>query len=120
MTEAARVPPTPPDWMPEARELAAQCWCDPETSDRVMDAALAEEARRALRLAECELVAFEWEGCDASAMPLCYACRREPPDYDRRGENRPEQHNADCDWLETYQAVVGVLALLDPPKEPTT
>ena len=29
-------------WMPEARQIAAQCWCDPETSDRVMDTALAE------------------------------------------------------------------------------
>ena len=29
-------------WMNEAREYAAQCWCDPETSDRVMDVALAE------------------------------------------------------------------------------
>lgn len=28
--------------MREARELAAQCWCDPETRDRVMDAELAE------------------------------------------------------------------------------
>lgn len=29
-------------WMDEARQLAAQCWCDPETEDRVMDPALAE------------------------------------------------------------------------------
>jgi hypothetical protein len=29
-------------WMPEARQLAAQCWCDDETKDRVMDPALAE------------------------------------------------------------------------------
>lgn len=26
----------------EARGIAAQCWCDPETSNRVMDVALAE------------------------------------------------------------------------------
>jgi hypothetical protein len=34
------------NWMPEAREMAAQCWCDPETSDRVMDGALAEAVAR--------------------------------------------------------------------------
>ena len=28
--------------MEEARATAAQCWCDPETSDRVMDVNLAE------------------------------------------------------------------------------
>lgn len=31
-----------PDWIDEARMLAAQCWCDKETEDRVMDAELAE------------------------------------------------------------------------------
>ena len=30
------------DWMEEARQLVAQCWCDEETKDHVMDAALAE------------------------------------------------------------------------------
>jgi len=29
------------DWMEEATELAAQCWCDPETEDRIMDPPLA-------------------------------------------------------------------------------
>lgn len=29
-------------WIGEARQIAAQCWCDDETKDRVMDAALAE------------------------------------------------------------------------------
>ena len=29
-------------WMDEARQIAAQCWCDPETSDRTMDTQLAE------------------------------------------------------------------------------
>ena len=29
-------------WMDEARQLAAQCWCDPETENRVMDPVLAE------------------------------------------------------------------------------
>jgi hypothetical protein len=32
----------PKDWMPEARQLAAQCWTDVETSNRTMDTALAE------------------------------------------------------------------------------
>jgi hypothetical protein len=30
------------DFMEEARQMAAQCWCDKETSDRVMDSTLAE------------------------------------------------------------------------------
>ena len=29
-------------WIEEARQIAAQCWCDPETSDRIMDTDLAE------------------------------------------------------------------------------
>lgn len=29
-------------WIEEARQIAAQCWCDAETQDREMDAALAE------------------------------------------------------------------------------
>jgi len=31
-----------PDWMDEARQLAAQCWCDKETENKVMDTELAE------------------------------------------------------------------------------
>jgi hypothetical protein len=38
------------DYMPEARQLAAQCWCDPETSDRVMDPTLAEAVARRIAL----------------------------------------------------------------------
>lgn len=30
------------NWMDEARQIAAQCWCDDETKDRVMDPTLAE------------------------------------------------------------------------------
>lgn len=33
---------TPETWMDEARQIAAQCWCDDDTKDRVMDPALAE------------------------------------------------------------------------------
>lgn len=29
-------------WMSEARELAAQCWCDPEIENKTMDPVLAE------------------------------------------------------------------------------
>ena len=32
----------PQNWIEEARELAAQCWCDEETKDREMDPVLAE------------------------------------------------------------------------------
>jgi hypothetical protein len=31
-----------PDWIEEARLIAAQCWCDDETKDIEMDAPLAE------------------------------------------------------------------------------
>ena len=34
------------DWIDEARIAAAQCWCDDETSDRVMDPPLAEAVAR--------------------------------------------------------------------------
>ena len=30
------------DWMDEARMIAAQCWCDPETEDKEMDPMLCE------------------------------------------------------------------------------
>lgn len=30
------------DWMDEARQIAAQCWCDKETNLKVMDPILAE------------------------------------------------------------------------------
>lgn len=33
-------------WLPEAREIAAQCWCDPETEKEVMNPALAEAVAR--------------------------------------------------------------------------
>ncbi len=36
----------PYDWLPEAREIAAQCWCDEETSHLVMEPALAEAVAR--------------------------------------------------------------------------
>lgn len=37
------------DWMPEARQIAAQCWCAPETATMPMDSVLAE--RFAVQLA---------------------------------------------------------------------
>ena len=30
------------DWIDEARQIAAQCWCDKETENREMDTVLAE------------------------------------------------------------------------------
>lgn len=39
-------PTTIETWMDEARQLAAQCWCDEETKDRVMDPILAESVAR--------------------------------------------------------------------------
>jgi hypothetical protein len=35
----------------KARQVAAQAWCDPETSDKVMDAALAEAFAKRLAVA---------------------------------------------------------------------
>jgi len=37
---------TPYDWMPEARQAAAQCWCNEETSGIEMDVRLAEAVAR--------------------------------------------------------------------------
>ena len=37
-------------FMAEARGIAAQCWCDPETSDRVMDVQLAEAVAKRIAL----------------------------------------------------------------------
>ena len=34
------------DWLPEARQIAAQCWCDDETKHLVMEPALAEAVAR--------------------------------------------------------------------------
>lgn len=39
---------TPETWMPEARQMAAQCWCYPETSHLTLDPALAEVVARAI------------------------------------------------------------------------
>ena len=33
-------------WLPEARQIAAQCWCDEETKHTVMDPTLAEAVAR--------------------------------------------------------------------------
>lgn len=30
------------EWIEEARQIAAQCWCDPETESKEMDTTLAE------------------------------------------------------------------------------
>ena len=34
------------DWMDEARQIAAQCWCDSETDQKEMDVTLAESVAR--------------------------------------------------------------------------
>jgi hypothetical protein len=40
------VMPQQVDWMPEARQMAAQCWCDEDTSSIEMDVRLAEAVAR--------------------------------------------------------------------------
>ena len=37
-------------WIEEARKIAAQCWCDIETQDRVMDPVLAEAVANRIAL----------------------------------------------------------------------
>ena len=51
----ASAPPADYDWTPEARQLAAQCWCDPETSKTQMDVVLAEAVAR-------RIAAWMWTG----------------------------------------------------------
>ena len=71
------------DWMEEARQMAAQCWCDPETSDRVMDPALAEAVARRIAAwmwtaAQGERNAAYYRGlvkeCGKSIGPAAYLC----------------------------------------------
>jgi len=38
------------DWMDESRELAAQCWCDEETENRVIDPVLVEAVAKRIAL----------------------------------------------------------------------
>ena len=40
--------PTEYDWLPEARQIAAQCWCDDDTQHLVMEPALCEAFARRL------------------------------------------------------------------------
>jgi hypothetical protein len=52
MREVAQQQPEPKphdyDWMPEARQIAAQCWCDDDTRSIEMDSRLAEAFARRL------------------------------------------------------------------------
>ena len=38
------------DWMPEARQIVGQCWCDEETKNIEMDALLAEAFAKRLAM----------------------------------------------------------------------
>lgn len=46
MESTMQQPTTIETWMPEARQLAAQCWCDDETKHIEMDVVLAEAVAR--------------------------------------------------------------------------
>lgn len=37
-------------WMPEARQIAAQCWCDESTKDRIMDVDLCEAVAKRIAI----------------------------------------------------------------------
>ena len=38
------------EWIDEARQIAAQCWCDPETEQKIMDPVLAEAIAKRIAL----------------------------------------------------------------------
>lgn len=69
-----------------------------------------ERLRAALKETLAALETTEWEGCDASAMPLCSWCKRDPPDYDRR-ELIPldERHDSDCGFVAVVTVARGAL-----------
>ena len=51
------------DWMKEAREAAAQCWCDDETKHIEMDAVLAEAVAKRIA-AWMDMSARTQRNCD--------------------------------------------------------
>lgn len=54
---------TPNNWMDEARQAAAQCWCDEETKDRVMDPVLAEAIAKRIAAWMADSAQYA-SGCD--------------------------------------------------------
>lgn len=38
------------NWIEEARQIAAQCWCDPETENKVMDTTLCEAVAKRIAI----------------------------------------------------------------------
>lgn len=50
-------------WMPEARQIAAHCWCDDETKNIVMNAALAEAVAKRIA-AWMDIAAQAQRNCD--------------------------------------------------------
>ena len=50
-------------WMPEARQIAAQCWCDDETKNTVMDTVLAEAVAKRIA-AWMDIAAEAQRNCD--------------------------------------------------------
>jgi len=51
------------DWMSEARQIAGQCWCDPETENREMDVVLGEAFAKRLAF-WMEIAAQNQRNCD--------------------------------------------------------
>lgn len=64
------------DWMPEARQITAQCWCDEKTSNRVLDVDLAEAF--ATRIAELmhnlETERLRLAACGTAALGYFDSC----------------------------------------------
>jgi hypothetical protein len=81
-------------------------WIGKDTIRELVTALRAVHAQASAMLAE--LQALEWEGCDPSAMPICYACKRDRPD-DADGDPS-ERHDADCGWLALVQHSAAILA----------
>ena len=68
------------DYTTEARQQAAQCWCDPETSDRVMDVELCEAIAK--RINSWMQTAAMFAGSVQFYRDLLMECAKELQDTD--------------------------------------
>lgn len=64
--------------MEQARMLAAQCWCDEETSGTEMDATLAEAVARKFAPLLADAARYRWLRDSKNAYPLFFIAQRDP------------------------------------------
>lgn len=81
--------------MDEAWRSAAQCWCDPETSDRVMDTQLAEAVAK--RIAAWMDTAAQAERNAAYYRMLVVRCGNAIGDAARTCDDGSKSENVLCD-----------------------